>query len=127
VQAVSFAESPALRDVAMMPAPERGEGEEDEEAAENLQVRTWVPQGLLGLLRSLGLMPAKQDPVVQRVAPPTSIAPPLVSFEGVNNADNLASFGFRVSPPDPNGDVGPGHYLQFVTTSCVSSTSRERP
>jgi hypothetical protein len=114
VQAVSFAESPALRDVAMMPAPERGEGEEDEEAAENLQVRTWVPQGLLGLLRSLGLMPAKQDPVVQRVAPPTSIAPPLVSFEGVNNADNLASFGFRVSPPDPNGDVGPGHYLQFV-------------
>ncbi len=116
VTAASFAESPALRDVAAAPATtvDRDEEMEEAEAAENRQLRTVLPPGLLGRLRSLGLMPAKDDPVVQRSAPTPNISPPLLSFEGVSSADNFVSYGVRVSPPDTNGDVGPGHYVQFV-------------
>jgi hypothetical protein len=39
-----------------------------------------------------------------------TIAPPLVSFEGLANSDNP----FLVSPPDPVGDVGPNHYVEMV-------------
>src|SRR5206468_7521715 len=115
-QASSFAESPALRDVAAAPATTVGRDEdaEEAEAAESRQLRTVLPPGLLGLLRSLGLMPAKDDPVVQRSAPTPNIALPLLGFEGVSSADNFVSYGVGVSPPDTNGDVGPGHYVQFV-------------
>lgn len=40
--------------------------------------------------------------------------PPLVSFEGLSSRDNAAAYGFRVFPPDANGDVGPDHYVQTV-------------
>ena len=39
---------------------------------------------------------------------------PLLTFEGISNADNFNLFGFRVNPPDPVGDVGPNHYVQMV-------------
>jgi hypothetical protein len=45
----------------------------------------------------------------------TALIPaPLVTFEGLANSDNFSLFGFRVSPPDPNGEVGPNHYVQMV-------------
>jgi hypothetical protein len=37
-----------------------------------------------------------------------------LSFEGLSNQDNRDAFGFRVSPPDTVGDVGPNHYVQQV-------------
>jgi hypothetical protein len=36
------------------------------------------------------------------------------SFPGNGNADNQAALGFRVNPPDTDGDVGPNHYVQWV-------------
>jgi len=30
------------------------------------------------------------------------------------NQDNFNVFGFRVNPPDPNGDVGPNHYVEMI-------------
>jgi len=39
---------------------------------------------------------------------------PLLTFAGISNADNQAQFGYRVLPPDTNGDVGPNHYVQTV-------------
>ena len=39
---------------------------------------------------------------------------PILSFDGLSNADNAAAYGFRVVPPDANGDVGPNHYVQSV-------------
>ncbi|HEX9670782.1 MAG TPA: proprotein convertase P-domain-containing protein [Thermoanaerobaculia bacterium] len=54
------------------------------------------------------------DPVVQSFAPPTTLAPPLATFDGISNSDNFTAFGFRVSPPDTDGDVGPDHYVQIV-------------
>jgi hypothetical protein len=43
-----------------------------------------------------------------------TVAPPLVTFEGISNLDNFNLFGFRVNPPDPVGDVGPNHYVEMV-------------
>jgi hypothetical protein len=39
---------------------------------------------------------------------------PLVNFEGLSNHDNFNLLGFRVNPPDPNGTVGPNHYMEEI-------------
>ena len=52
--------------------------------------------------------------------PPTPLVPtgsmptPLLTFEGLSNLDNIAVTSARIAPPDPNGDVGLNHYVQFV-------------
>ena len=51
---------------------------------------------------------AGQSPAVM------SIPAPMVNFEGISNQDNFTIFGFRVNPPDPDGDVGPNHYVEIV-------------
>jgi hypothetical protein len=43
-----------------------------------------------------------------------SIPGTLQNFEGLSNLDNFNIFGFRVNPPDPNGDVGPNHYVEMI-------------
>jgi hypothetical protein len=43
-----------------------------------------------------------------------TIPAPLTSFEGLSNQDNFDIFGFRVNPPDPNGEVGPNHYVEMI-------------
>jgi hypothetical protein len=43
-----------------------------------------------------------------------AIPAPLLTFEGVSNEANFNLFGFRVAPPDPDGDVGPNHYVEIV-------------
>ncbi len=48
----------------------------------------------------------------QRFAP--AIPLPLANFEGLSNQDNFNVFGFRVNPPDPDGDVGPNHYVEMI-------------
>ncbi len=57
---------------------------------------------------------AEEDPVVQTLAPPAAVAPPLTSFPGLSSDDNLTAFGGRVLPPDTVGDVGPNHYVQMI-------------
>ncbi len=37
-----------------------------------------------------------------------------VSVEGYGNDDNANLFGFRITPPDTNGDVGLTHFVQYV-------------
>ena len=55
----------------------------------------------------------KVDPVWQR-RPGESVAAPLVVIEGLSSDDNAAAFGFRVMPPDVNGDVGLNHVVETV-------------
>jgi len=43
-----------------------------------------------------------------------AIPGPIVSFDGVSQADNNALFGGGVLPPDTDGDVGPNHYVLIV-------------
>lgn len=37
-----------------------------------------------------------------------------ISTEGYGNDDNASLFGFRITPPDTNGDIGLTHYVQYV-------------
>ena len=39
-----------------------------------------------------------------------------VNFEGSSDDDNAAVLGFRVVPPDTDGDVGPNHYFQWINS-----------
>ena len=39
-----------------------------------------------------------------------------LSFDGISSNDNFAAYGFRVLPPDTNGDVGMEHYVQSVNS-----------
>jgi hypothetical protein len=45
--------------------------------------------------------------------PVPNMPPPLLTFDGINAAQS----GCGCLPPDPNGDVGPNHYIQSVNTS----------
>ncbi len=54
------------------------------------------------------------DGAVQSALLPSTIPSPLQSFEGLSNQDNFNIFGFRVNPPDPNGEVGPNNYVEMV-------------
>ncbi len=59
--------------------------------------------------------PKQLDGMAESNAPQTLSMPgPIVSFDGLSNQDNFNAFGFRVSPPDTDGDVGPNHYVQIV-------------
>ncbi|MEM8486424.1 MAG: hypothetical protein AAF564_12805, partial [Bacteroidota bacterium] len=38
------------------------------------------------------------------------------NFDGSSDDDNAAILGFRVVPPDTDGDVGPRHYVQWINS-----------
>jgi len=54
------------------------------------------------------------DGALQLFSPAPTIPAPLLTFEGLSNQDNFNIFGFRVNPPDPNGEVGPNHYVEII-------------
>ena len=54
------------------------------------------------------------DGALQALSPAVAIPGPLANFEGLSNQDNFNVFGFRVNPPDPNGEVGPNHYVEMI-------------
>src|SRR6184192_1985839 len=54
------------------------------------------------------------DKALQTFSPALAIPAPLLTFEGLSNQDNFNIFGFRVNPPDPNGEVGPNHYVEMI-------------
>ncbi len=55
-----------------------------------------------------------KDPLVGPVPAGAPMAGPIISFDGPDDDDNAALLGFRIAPPDSNGDVGPNHYVQFI-------------
>lgn len=67
-----------------------------------------VPPRLLGV-------PNVDAPETHGVlSPTTGLAPALgLSFGGYDSDDNAALFGFRIMPPDTEGDVGLEHYVQW--------------
>src|SRR5918992_6312165 len=58
----------------------------------------------------------ESDGALQTATPATSgpLPSPAFTFEGPSNQDNFNTFGFRVNPPDPVGDVGQHHYVAMV-------------
>ena len=68
------------------------------------------------------------DPIVQTFSLAPAAPAPTLSFEGISNLDNVDTVGQEVIPPDPNGDVGPNHYVQAVNLSlCVFDKSTGAP
>jgi Dockerin type I domain len=53
------------------------------------------------------------DPVQQTTMPALAIPAPLQTFEGMNQAEGCGN----CIPPDPNGAVGPNHYVEMVNSS----------
>jgi hypothetical protein len=98
--AVAFDVSPALRD--LVPSPKRFVP-----SSTVLEVRPERgPE-----VRSKGY---SGDGVLQLFSPGPVIPAPLLTFEGLSNQDNFNVFGFRVNPPDPNGEVGPNNYVEMI-------------
>jgi hypothetical protein len=54
-----------------------------------------------------------QDAVQQTTMPALAMPAALQTFEGMNQADGCGN----CVPPDPNGAVGPNHYVEMVNTS----------
>jgi len=54
------------------------------------------------------------DGALQSVMPPTMIPSTQQNFEGLSNQDNFNTFGFRVNPPDADGEVGPNNYVEMI-------------
>jgi hypothetical protein len=54
------------------------------------------------------------DGALQLFSPTPAIPAPLLTFEGLSNQDNFNVFGFRVNPPDPNGEVGSNNYVEMI-------------
>jgi hypothetical protein len=90
--------SPPLREMAQGRIPPDAENPGDEE-----------DEGPLA--EGVGYSP---DGALQTVMPPTTIPSTQANFEGLSNQDNFNIFGFRVNPPDPNGDVGPNNYVEMI-------------
>jgi len=106
--AVKFAESAPVRSFPPA-APEPGKSSKRQRSVEerevpNKPIRQADPQ-----------QPGSRDPLVHpSPAGPNLIPSPALTFEGLNNDDNFAAFGFRIIPPDTNMDVGPSHIVQAV-------------
>jgi hypothetical protein len=57
------------------------------------------------------------DAALAKPLRPSAAMPlPTVNFDGISSDDVANASGFRVLPPDTNGDVGPDHYVQAVNT-----------
>src|SRR3954454_15254617 len=69
--------------------------------------------------------PHQADGALQAQAPTGVMPAPLLTFEGPSNEDNFRIFGGRVNPPDPNGDVGPRHFVAMtnLTFAVYSKTT----
>ncbi|MEO6714944.1 MAG: hypothetical protein ABIM89_16160, partial [Mycobacteriales bacterium] len=48
------------------------------------------------------------------VSSAATVGSTIANFEGLGNEDNFNMFGFRVNPPDPNGEVGPNHFVEMT-------------
>ncbi|HEX9801373.1 MAG TPA: hypothetical protein VGC00_14530 [Thermoanaerobaculia bacterium] len=98
--------SPPLRDVVPLEAPARGPNRE-------VPLRA-APQ------RNSRPASGRSDPIRQVEARPDPAAAPTlapsVDIEGLSDDDNAATVGFRVVPPDTEGDIGPGHYVQYINS-----------
>ncbi len=112
-EAVAFDVSKPLRDLAKQApaggtlAPATGKDTDSE-----LTAIRGGSNAVFGALASLTAAAAPQAASSQLVS--ASIPAPMANFDGLSNQDNFNVFGFRVNPPDPNGDVGPNHYVEMI-------------
>ena len=80
---------------------------------------TWVeqpePRTPQSRLPQLPRNPLESDPVLQTTAPTIGMPAVGASFEGMDITEGCGN----CLPPDPNGAVGPNHYVQMVNTDVA--------
>ena len=59
--------------------------------------------------------PAVPDAVLQQ-APGAGVTAVGAGFPGADNDDNGSILGFRIAPPDTDGQVGPNHFVQMINS-----------
>src|SRR5206468_200439 len=105
-QAVAFDVSPAIRSLPRIARP-----------------RTFPPDTILEVRPERGGSEGPEahrvkgysaDRALQLFSPTPTIPAPLLTFEGLSNQDNFNVFGFRVNPPDPNGEVGRNNFVEMI-------------
>ena len=106
-EAKAFDTSPPLRDLARQAAPRAASPNLAQEPREIRPER-----GPAVANNDYSADGALQPSFGPQVA--VQIPAPLLTFEGLSNQDNFNTFGFRVNPPDPNGEVGPNHYVEMI-------------
>src|SRR6266542_5692314 len=92
-----------LRDLPYIPNP--GETEE--------RMRTRYPHGTGAPPPAIPSSPLLQRLTKNMFRPAPTMPPPLLTFDGINEADGQCS----CVPPDSNGDVGPNHYVEAVNSA----------
>jgi hypothetical protein len=109
--AVAFDVSPTLRDLASAAGQKSTQGPIDQEPIEIRPERGPIvlDKGYAG---DGALQATSGQQGLGSNAP--AIPAPSLTFEGLSNQDNFNIFGFRVNPPDPNGEVGPNHYVEMI-------------
>jgi hypothetical protein len=109
-QAVAFDVSPPVR---LLAAPGPSRAVPSIPSQEPIEIRP--DRGPVVRDRGYSGDDALQKDGAQRLRATTlAISAPMVNFEGISNQDNFNLYGGRVNPPDPDGDVGPNHYVQMV-------------
>ncbi|MCP4655081.1 MAG: hypothetical protein GY856_06635 [bacterium] len=99
--AVRVGESPPLRELADIPVPEPT-------SLKDREIPIFIPE----FLRELPDVSEGPDPLRQErpgLAQPSA----LFDFEGYGSDDNQTLFGYRIAPPDSQGDIGPNHYVSW--------------
>jgi len=100
--AVAFDKSPALRDMRMI-APGANQ--------QTFSRPATTDRSVIGPVADTG---HQRDGAIQSGTTTNAMPSPLFTFEGPSNEANFGFFGFRVNPPDPNGDVGQHNYVAMV-------------
>ena len=102
--AVAFDVSPALRSLPRIARPRAFAPDTIVEPRERAE----------GGPKAHRVKPRSADRALQLFSPEPAIPGPVQTFEGLSNLDNFNIFGFRVNPPDPNGEVGPNNYVEII-------------
>jgi hypothetical protein len=101
-RAVHFAVSPPLRDLPARPPSQTVKSYDGPLNPPRPRVHNEQPGGVT------------PDAAISAPSGGPTMPPPLLSFDGVVSQNNFNEYGFRLSPPDTDGDVGPNHYVQAV-------------
>lgn len=102
--------SAPLKDI----APKLNESGHKKHFAYPLRRRSILPDVNSSL--SLNGTPATPTALQQKKVVINPAPAPLQSFSGISSADNTDVFSSSGYPSDPNGDVGPSHYVQMVNS-----------
>ncbi len=94
-----------IHDLARIAVPQSGD---------QVPLRQTVPNQFAEARTRTGLHDLVSDPLVNTDGNPVLSPTAGLSFNGPSSNDNSNLFGFRIQPPDTNGDVGREHVVSYI-------------